>query len=218
MKKFYLSALLFAIPLFAMAQEDSLKMQAHIREVVITASGQLQDRTLPTTTINRKEIEHKHNISLLPTLSQHIPSLFITSRGVMGYGVSTGAAGGMTLRGVGGSPTTALMVLIDGHPQYMGLMGHPIADACQSTLAERVEVSRGPASVVYGSNAMGGVINIVSRQKQDDGVENDIELGYGSYNTLQASLGNRIKAGKFTSASSVNYNRTEGSAGKFPKR
>lgn len=209
MKKFYLSAILFVIPWLAMAQEDSLKMQAQIGEVVITASGQLQDRTLPTTTIHRKEIEQKHNTSLLPTLSQHIPSLFITSRGMMGYGVSTGAAGGMTLRGVGGSPTTALMVLIDGHPQYMGLMGHPIADACQSSLAERVEVSRGPASVVYGSNAMGGVINIVSRQKQDDGVENDIELGYGSYNTLQASFSNRIKAGKFTSASSVNYNRTD---------
>ena len=62
----------------------------------------------------------------------------------MGYGVSGGAAGQMTLRGVGGGPTTGLLVLIDGHPQYMGLMGHPIADACQSMLADRVEVVRGP--------------------------------------------------------------------------
>ena len=62
---------------------------------------------------------------------------------------STGAAGGMSLRGIGGSPTAGLLVLIDGHPQYMGLMGHPIADAYQSMLAERVEVLRGPASDVY---------------------------------------------------------------------
>lgn len=88
----------------------------------------------------------------------------------MGYGVSTGAAGGMSLRGIGagvnaaGGPTTSLLVLIDGHPQYMGLMGHPIADAYQSMMAERVEVLRGPASVLYGSNAMGGVINIVTRK------------------------------------------------------
>ena len=34
-------------------------------------------------------------------------------------------------RGIGGSPTTGMMVLIDGHPQYAGLMGHPIADAYQ---------------------------------------------------------------------------------------
>lgn len=198
------------MPLLSLAQEDSLKMQADIHEVVITASGLLKDKTLPTTTINRQEIEQKHNSSLLPAISQHIPSLFITSRGVMGYGVSTGAAGGMTLRGVGGSPTTALMVLIDGHPQYMGLMGHPIADACQSAIAERVEVSRGPASVSYGSNAMGGVINIVSRQRHEDGMDNDLELSYGSYNTVQASLGNRVKAGRFSSTTSINYNRTDG--------
>ena len=105
------------LPLLSVAQEDSLKMQAHINEVVITASEQRQHMALPTTVITRHEIEQQHNSSLLPTLTQHIPSLFVTSRGVMGYGVSTGAAGGMTLRGVGGSPTTALMVLIDGHPQ-----------------------------------------------------------------------------------------------------
>lgn len=38
-------------------------------------------------------------------------------------------------------------------------------------MAERVEVLRGPASVLYGSNAMGGVINIVTRKMQEDGVK-----------------------------------------------
>lgn len=96
----------------------------------------------------------------------------------MGYGVSNGAAGGISLRGIGGSPTTGLLVLIDGHPQYMGLMGHPIADAYQSMLAEKVEVVRGPASVLYGSNAMGGVINIVTRRQREDGVRTGVRLGY----------------------------------------
>lgn len=64
-----------------------------------------------------------------------------------------------------------LLVLIDGHPQYMGLFAHPISDAYQSFLAERVEVLRGPASVLYGSNAMGGVINIVTRKMQEDGMK-----------------------------------------------
>ena len=72
---------------------------------------------------------------MLPLLTEQVPGLFTTSRGIMGYGVSTGAAGGMSLRGIGGSPTAGLLVLIDGHPQYMGLMGHPIADAYQSMLA-----------------------------------------------------------------------------------
>ena len=99
----------------------------------------------------------------------------------MGYGVSTGGSGQMSMRGIGGPaqaglPTTGLLVLIDGHPQYMGLMGHPIADAYQSMLVERVEVVRGPASVLYGSNAMGGVVNIVTRHMAQDGIKTDIDV------------------------------------------
>ena len=93
----------------------------------------------------------------------------------MGYGVSEGAAGGMSLRGLG-SGSGRLMVLIDGHPQYMGLMGHAIADAYQSLMTERVEVLRGPASVLYGSNAMGGVVNIVTRRMHEEGVKTNVNL------------------------------------------
>ena len=150
------------------------------------------------------------NPSLLPTLTEQIPGLFVTGRGIMGYGVSGGAAGQMTLRGVGGGPTTGLLVLIDGHPQYMGLMGHPIADACQSMLADRVEVVRGPASVLYGSNAMGGVINIVTRRMHEDGVKTDLHAGYGSYNTLETEVTNQVRAGRFTSTVTGSYNRTDG--------
>lgn len=106
----------------------------------------------------------------------------------------------MSLRGIGGPaqsgvPTTGMLVLIDGHPQYMGLFGHPISDAYQSLMAERVEVLRGPASVLYGSNAMGGVVNIVTRKMREDGVKNYLHTGYGSYNTLQSELTNRIRKG-----------------------
>lgn len=113
--------------------------------------------------VNRTQIEHSLQPSLLPALTEQIPGLFVTSRGVMDYGVSNGAAGSISLRGLSGG-TARLMVLIDGHPQYAGIFGHPIADAYQSFLAERVEVLRRPASVLYGSNAMGGVINIVTRK------------------------------------------------------
>ena len=58
------------------------------------------------------------------------------------------------LRGIS-SGTGEIMVLIDGHPQYNGIFGHPISDSYQTLMAERVEVLRGPASLLYGSNAMG---------------------------------------------------------------
>ena len=199
---------------------DSLSVQKKvtIEEVVVTGTRNETDvRHLPMTVsvVNREQIEHRNDPSLLPLLTEYIPGLFTTSRGLMGYGVSGGAAGGMSLRGIGGVPqeglpTTGMLVLIDGHPQYMGLMGHPISDAYQSLLAERVEVLRGPASVLYGSNAMGGVINIVTRKMQQDGIRTHANVGYGSYNTLQSEVTNRIRKGRFTSIVSGSYNRTDG--------
>lgn len=188
-----------------------------IREVVVTGTRNETDiRHLPMTisVVGRETIDGRKRPSLLPTLTEQVPGLFVTGRGVMGYGVSTGSSGAMTLRGIGngtqGTPTTGLLVLIDGHPQYMGLMGHPIADAYQSMLAERVEVVRGPASVLYGSNAMGGVINIVTRKMHEDGVNTDINAGYGSCNTLQTEATNRIRLGRFSSVVTGSYNRSDG--------
>jgi len=102
-----------------------------------------------------------------------------------------------------------LMVLIDGQPQYNGIYGHPIADAYQTMLAERVEVWRGPASVLYGSNAMGGVLNIVTRQVPRDTVLTNITVGAGSYNTVQTEASNQVRMGKFSSTIGLQYNRTD---------
>ena len=183
-----------------------------IAEVVVTGTRNQTDiRHLPMTVsvVGRDKIESSAEPSLLPLLSQQVPGLFVTQRGVMGYGVSGGAAGGISLRGLSGG-AGQLMVLIDGHPQYMGIMGHPISDAYQSLLAERVEVLRGPASVLYGSNAMGGVVNIVTRRMKEDGVRTSVNAGYGSYNTLQTEATNRIRKGRFTSIVSGSYNRSDG--------
>lgn len=195
------------------ADTISVHKNYSLEEVVVTGTRNETDiRHLPMTfsVVNRGQIERRQETSLLPLLNEQVPGLFSTSRGVMGYGVSTGAAGGMTLRGIGGSPTSGLLVLIDGHPQYMGLMGHPIADAYQSMLAERVEVLRGPASVLYGSNAMGGVINIVTRKQKQDGVATDLNVGAGSYGTVQTEATNRFRKGRFSSIVSGSYNRTDG--------
>lgn len=217
-RKSYLSIALMALAVqTGMAQEqkrDSLDTGKvyEIGEVVVTGTRNETDvRHLSQTVsvVNRSEIDQALQPSLLPVLTEQIPGLFVTSRGVMGYGVSGGAAGSISLRGLSGG-TARLMVMIDGHPQYAGIFGHPIADAYQSFLAKRVEVLRGPASVLYGSNAMGGVINIVTRKMQEDGVKTNLRAGYGSYNTLETELTNRIRKGRFSSVISGSYNRTDG--------
>ena len=183
-----------------------------LSEVVVTGTRNETDvRHLPMTVsvVDRPVIEYSNVPSLLPVLTEQVPGFFTTSRGIMGYGVSDGAAGTISIRGLSGG-SGQVMVLIDGHPQYMGMFGHPISDAYQSLMAERVEVLRGPASVLYGSNAMGGVVNIVTRKMEQDGVRTNINAGYGSWNTVQTELTNRVRYKGFSSIISASYNRTDG--------
>lgn len=183
-----------------------------IDQVVVTGTRSQTDvRHLSQTVsvIGRAAIEESMQPSLLPVLTEQVPGLFTTARGIMGYGVSDGAAGGISLRGLSGG-IARMMVLIDGHPQYAGIFGHPISDSYQSLLADRVEVLRGPASVLYGSNAMGGVVNIVTRKMHQDGVRTNLRAGYGSFNTFESELTNMVRKGRFSSVVSGSYNRTDG--------
>ena len=192
---------------FCFAQTDSLSLQ----EVVVTGTRNATDvRHLPYTVnvINRQTLTEQQQTSVLPTVMQQVPGLFVTSRSMMGYGVSTGAAGGLSLRGVTGG-AGQLLVLIDGHPQYNGVYGHPISDSYQTLMAERVEVLRGPASVLYGSNAMGGVLNIVTRSMHENGVKTHINLGAGSYGTVQTEASNQLRSGRFSSTVAAQYSRTD---------
>ena len=203
-----LCLLLFYYPLSA-SVNDTIRLD----DVIVTGSmPKVNLRNLPMSisVVSESQIEARKDNSLLPLLTEEVPGLFITQRGVMGYGVAGGAAGGMSIRGIGGAPTAGVLVLIDGHPQYMGLMGHPLADSYQSMMTERVEVVRGPASVLYGSNAMGGVINIITKQHKEEGIHNRARVMYGSYNTLSAEVASGAKHNKYSSTLNLGYNRSDG--------
>ena len=194
--------------LSAYGQKDSIVLH----ETVVTGSRSVTDiRHLPmtVTVVGNETLTRQHQASVLPTVMQQVPSLFVTSRSMMGYGVSTGAAGGINMRGITGG-AGQILVLIDGHPQYQGIYGHPISDSYQTLMAERVEVLRGPASVLYGSNAMGGVINIVTRRPAyGKSVVTDLTVGAGSYGTVQSEISNQVRNGRFTSTVAAQYNRTD---------
>ncbi|MGM9843934.1 MAG: TonB-dependent receptor plug domain-containing protein [Muribaculaceae bacterium] len=192
----------------ASAQTDSINS---LQEVVVTGTRNVVDvRHIPMTVnvINREALEENHTQSVLPAVMKQVPSLFVTSRSMMGYGVSTGASGNINMRGISGG-SGQLFVLIDGHPQYNGIYGHPISDSYQTLMAERVEVLRGPASVLYGSNAMGGVINIVTRKPANDGINTSASVSAGSYGTFLADVSNQLRSGRFTSTVSAQYGRTD---------
>jgi len=210
MKRLFSVLMASAMSTFLVSGEqvsDSLSLN----DVVVTGTRNAVDvRHLPmtVTVIGREKLTEQYQTSVLPTAMQQVPGLFVTSRQMMGYGVSTGAAGGINLRGITGG-AGQMLVLIDGHPQYNGVYGHPISDSYQTLMADRVEVLRGPASVLYGSNAMGGVLNIVTRSMHEDGVKTHVNLGAGSYGTVQAEASNQLRSGKFSSTVSAQYGRTD---------
>lgn len=208
MKKYAILGLL--LPIYAQAHEAA-NDTTYLDDVVVTGARMSSDiRHLPMTVsvVGRETLVKNEQTNVLPSAMMNVPSLFVTSRGMMGYGVSGGAAGGVNLRGISGG-TGGIMVLIDGHPQYNGIYGHPISDSYPTMITEKVEVLRGPASVLYGSNAMGGVINIVTRGMKEDGVKTDVNIGGGSWGTAQAEATNRIKKGKFNSTISGQYGRSD---------
>lgn len=107
--KRYLSAgvvLLVAFHVQAqVADTVSIDKTYTIGEVVVTGARHQTDvRHLSQTVsvVNRNKLERAMQPSLLPVLTEQVPGLFVTSRGVMGYGVSGGAAGGISLRGLSG--------------------------------------------------------------------------------------------------------------------
>ncbi len=143
-------------------------------------------------------------------VSQFTPGAFTTRRSIMGFGVAAAAAGGITLRGMGGKPNTQILILIDGRPDFQGIFGHPLPDAYPLDYVERIEVLRGPASAVYGTNSMGGVINIITREIDQPGFETRISTGFGSYQTQAHVIQHGGKLGKFAYYLTGNYQHTQG--------
>ncbi len=185
-----------------------------IEEVVVTGNRiQVAKSNVPlsVSTISKQEIERTNETNILPLISKKTPGVFVTQRGVTGFGLSQGSAGQINIRGTGSStPNNQVLMLIDGHPQFMGIFGHPLPDAYVTSDIEKVEIIRGPASILYGSNAMGGVINLITEKQKSDGFRSNSKLMYGSHNTLKHSTKAGYKKGDFSVMGSLNYDETEG--------
>jgi iron complex outermembrane receptor protein len=182
-----------------------------LNEVVVSGTKTQTNRDQTPATISvvtGEELEESSESAILPILSERIPGLFVTERGVTGFGISTGSAGTVNIHGVGGG--NKVLMLFDGQPQWAGIFGHHIPDTYASSDAERVEVIRGPASLLYGSNAMGGVINIITKKADEDGIHGRGRFLYGSYNTQKYMTNIGGKKDKLNAYLSINHDRTDG--------
>ncbi|MCF8304690.1 MAG: TonB-dependent receptor [Bacteroidales bacterium] len=197
---------------FVLAQSpgtDTITM----KEVVVTGTRvEVAKENIPLTVsvITAEEIQQDNETSILPVIGKKVPGMFVTERGVTGFGVSEGSAGQINIRGVGGFPNNQVLVLIDGAPQFMGIFGHPLPDNYVASDIEKVEVIRGPASILYGTNAMGGVINLITRKQHYNGWRANARAMYGSFNTRKYMANGGYKNDKLELFASVNRSGTDG--------
>ncbi len=168
---------------FGEEQEDTLTAY-RLPEIVVTATRiekAVKDLSATVSVITREEIEASNANSCTDILNT-LPGLFVQKTGAFGRA-------DVDIRGIG-ERGRKVMVLVDGRPVKMGLFGCTVTHSLPLDNVERIEVVRGPLSVLYGSDALGGVINIITR-KPAKPTEMDYTLSYGTHRTYE----HRLRAG-----------------------
>lgn len=214
------AALVCAVVLSArgVAGAENVDSARVLDELVVTGTNNVvPQKLLPYTVsvVDSRQLEATGQTQVLSAISGMVPSLFVSQRSIFGFGVSNGGSGHIKLRGVGGDRASAVLMMVDGQPQFAGIYSHHIADFYDKEYVERVEVLRGPGSVLYGSNAMAGTINVITKNAREDGVKTTLQSQYGSYNTWLSSVTNTVRHGRFSSLVSLSYNRTDGTVDNF---
>jgi outer membrane receptor protein involved in Fe transport len=152
-----------------------------VEEVVVTATmtpRPLKDCASTVNVVNNEDIDLLSAASVLTVLN-YTPGIFVNRSGDFGRA-------DVDIRGLGQN-CRRVAVLVDGKPEKMGLYGCAVSHAFPLDNVERVEVVKGPASVLYGGEALGGAINIITHIPKEK-FETSLTAFYGSYNTRQFNL------------------------------
>ncbi|WFC64131.1 TonB-dependent receptor [Pseudomonas sp. REST10] len=161
----------------------SLASEPYVAEPLVITSGRMPEpqaqATAATTVFERDDIE-RLQVSSVAELLQRVPGLSVVRTG------GTGSQMGVFLRG---TSTAQTLVLVDGQRIAAASSGTSSLEFLAPEQIERIEVVRGARSALYGSDAIGGVIQIFTRKGDDQGLAPYVRLAAGSDSTYQRSLG-----------------------------
>lgn len=157
------TALTLAIASASLALTAQAQESARLDNIVVTAAGfeqALQDAPASISVVTREELERKRYSNIAEAIAE-VPGVDVRS--------GVGKTGGLNVS-IRGMPSHYTLILIDGRRQNASGDVTPNGFGETSTsfmpplsAIERIEVIRGPMSTLYGSDAMGGVINIITR-------------------------------------------------------
>jgi len=165
-------ACVFAMP--ALAADDPLT-------IVVTASRRAEtvdESMAPVTIVDRKKIEQSGAVSV-PEILATVPGVIISNNGGVGQQTS------LFLRGTESDHT---LVLIDGIKVGSATLGAFSYQNLSLDQVEKIEIVRGPRSSLYGSEAIGGVIQFFTR-KGGNGTKPGLSVSAGSHNTTDLNVG-----------------------------
>ncbi|MBN2365031.1 MAG: TonB-dependent receptor [Calditrichaeota bacterium] len=216
MKKIFLSFCLLSV-LYVLAPgsefnaEDSIRTY-HLGDSILVLANRyelsIQSMTNTVDVIPVRKYNEVTTHSVLQLTDIFSPQTFVLEKRVVGYGVGSQGSGNVNIRGLGGKPNSGILVLINGRPDFMGIFGHPLPDVYGLNSVQQVEVIRGPSSTVFGSNAMGGVINLVTGRPGRNHIRASVQGG--SYGTFIQNLDYSQKLGKTRTRLMVSHQATDG--------
>jgi len=159
-------------------RDEALKLP----DVLISANRQVEarnDSSAANTVFTREDIERLQARSVTDLL-QRVPGVQVAQTG------GRGSLPGIYIRG---TQSAQSLVLVDGQRIGNSTSGDSNLQHLNIEQIERVEVLRGSRSVIYGSDAIGGVIQIFTRRGTEQGLQPRLHVGFGSNQTWERSLG-----------------------------
>ena len=195
--------LVFFCPIicFSQTETDTTLMLSELEEIIISATMSERDLDklpIPTTIISEKEIMLSNASKLYDVIN--------IQTGIISVPTKTGTEG-LQMQGLDASYIT---ILVDGFPIIGRSFGALDLNRISVTDIERIEIIKGASSSLYGSNALGGIVNLISKKQINDGNKINLSLKYASHNTLNPSLIHQYKKGSFQISNSIDYYNTDG--------
>ena len=200
-----LALMFLSMPLISVfSEEKSDPDEIRLDEIVVTATRTEEsygDLTRKVDLLTSKNLESTNPLDFAEAL-KNLPSL-----NIIDYG---GVGGNKNLR-MRGSSAQQVLVLVDGRPLNNPRDG--IADLRQIGIdhIDRIELMYGPGSTQYGSSAMGGTLNVITKKTPKQGSETELGASIGSFDTYEATLSHSARiTPKFGVTLSGEYESSEG--------
>lgn len=175
-------------------------------EVVVTATrkkDRINEVPANITVITAKELEKRNVFSIREALTREA-GIYVSPTAEVKNGVS--------LRGYSGSD---LLVMYNGQPLNDSFDGSVSWDSIPLESVERIEIVRGAASSLYGGHAVAGVINIITKKTEKDGIHGSAALSYGSNNTWKRGVQVTGGEGRISLRAGYEKRTSDGWAGYF---